>query len=62
MASKEVQRRPNSDVIFDIKFLSQVIEKTSCVGCGNSLFKNTESLDELREAIDALPITLDDVV
>jgi hypothetical protein len=62
LASEEVRQRPNSDVIFDIKFLSQVIENTSCGGCGSSLFKSRECLDELQEEIDALPMTLGDVV
>ncbi len=53
-AKEEIARRPLTDVIFSLKFLSECING-GCLHCGTSLLDSWIFLDKLKEEMNALP-------
>ena len=53
-AKEEITRRPLTDVIFSLKFLSECAN-SGCHQCGASLLDSWTFLEKLKEEMDALP-------
>ena len=53
-AKEEITRRPLTDVIFSLKFLSGCAN-SGCPQCGTSILDSWILLDKLKEEMDALP-------
>ena len=56
-AKEELTRRPLTDIIFSMRFLSDCA-KAGCTSCGTSLLDSHAFLETLKVEIDALPDTL----
>ncbi|KIM25216.1 hypothetical protein M408DRAFT_221923 [Serendipita vermifera MAFF 305830] len=56
-AKEELTRRPLTDVIFTMRFLSECAN-AGCSSCGTSLLDSYEFLETLKAEIDALPDAL----
>jgi len=53
-AKEEITRRPLTDVVFSLKFLSECAN-SGCRQCGASVLNSWVFLDKLKEEMDALP-------
>jgi len=53
-AKEEVTRRPLTDIIFSLKFLSECAS-SGCRQCGTSVLESWTFLEKLKEEMDALP-------
>jgi len=57
-AKEEITRRPLTDVIFSLKFLSECAN-SGCQQCGASVLNSWTLLEKLKEEMDALPDTIE---
>jgi hypothetical protein len=57
-AAEELRSRPNTDVIFSLKFLMQSAHASGCARCAGSILESFLFLDALKAKIDALPSTI----
>lgn len=57
-AKAELAVRPVSDVIFSIEFIGKVTQKSGCARCSESVFQCWPWLVEMKQRIDALPMTV----
>ncbi|KAL0950274.1 hypothetical protein HGRIS_010254 [Hohenbuehelia grisea] len=57
-AKEELAIRPTSAVIFEMPFLFDVASSAGCVRCPGSVLESHKFLAELKQKIDALPMTI----
>ncbi|PVF96308.1 hypothetical protein CPB86DRAFT_512912 [Serendipita vermifera] len=56
-AKEELRRRPLTDVIFSMRFLSECA-KAGCASCGTSILESFIFMEDLKKEMDALPDAL----